>query len=168
MINKFSKIILFYFAYLPLFSILTINNINNTKILLITLVSIISVGFILVILLLKTIKSVVPSEEKITINELKNNEYLSFLVTYILPFLVELSGIRNIISFSILLILVAYLYIDTSLFCINPLLKIFFRFNLYQVKMGEKKYYLISKNKHKITSLNLSVKKISEEILVEG
>ena len=167
MINKFSKIILFYFAYLPLFSILIINNVNDTKTLLITLSSVIIAGFILVILLLKTIKSVVPSEEKITINELKNSEYLSFLVTYILPFLVDLSGIKSIISFSILLILVAYLYIDTSLFCINPLLKIFFRFNLYQVTMGDKKYCLISKNKHKIISSKLSVKQIGEDILIE-
>ena len=78
MLNKFSKIILFYFAYLPLFSILIINNINDTKTLLITLISAIIIGFILVILLFKTIKSVVPSEEKITVNELKNSEYLSF------------------------------------------------------------------------------------------
>ena len=167
MLNKFSKIILFYFAYLPLFSILIINNINDTKTLLITLISAIIVGFILVVLLLKTIKSIVPSEEKITINELKNSEYLSFLVTYILPFLVDLNGIKSIVSFSILMVLVAYLYIDTSLFCINPLLKIFFRYNLYQVTLGSKKYCLISKTKHKITSSKLKVKKISEDILIE-
>src|SRR3989338_4555764 len=112
MLNKFSKIILFYFAYLPLFSILIINNINDTKTLLITLISAIIVGF----------------------------------------FLVDLNGIKSIVSFSILMVLVAYLYIDTSLFCINPLLKIFFRYNLYQVTLGSKKYCLISKTKHKITS----------------
>jgi len=167
MLNKFSKIILFYFAYLPLFSILIINNINDTKTMLIILISAIAAGFILVVLLFKTIKSIVPSEEKITITELKNSEYLSFLVTYILPFLVDLTDIRIIISFSILLILVVYLYIDTLLFCINPLLKIFFKFNLYQVTMGDKKYYLISKNKHKIISSKLNVKRIGEDILIE-
>jgi len=167
MLNKFSKIILFYFAYLPLFSILIINNIEDTKTMLITLISAIIVGFILVFLLFKTIKSIVPSEEKIIITEFKNSEYLSFLVTYILPFLVDLTSIRIIISFSILLILVAYLYMDTSLFCINPLLKLFFKFNLYQVKMGDKKYYLISKNKHNITSTKLNVKRICEDILIE-
>ncbi|MEM4335412.1 MAG: hypothetical protein QXY61_00225 [Candidatus Anstonellales archaeon] len=135
---------------------------------LITLASAIIVGFILVTLLFKTIQSVVPSEEKITITELKNSEYLSFLVTNILPFILDdLSGIRDIISFSILLVLVAYLYIDTSLFCVNPLLKIFFRFNLYHVMMGDRRYYLISKNKHKMISSKLSVKRIGEDILIE-
>jgi len=171
MLNKFSKIILFYFAYLPLFSILIINNIKDTKTMLITLISAIIVGFILAFLLFKNIKSIVPSEEKITITEFKNSEYLSILVTYIVtyisPFLVDLTSIRIIISFSILLILVAYLYIDTPLFCVNPLLKLFFKFNLYQVTMGNKKYYLISKNKHNITSSKLNVKRICEDILIE-
>jgi len=167
MINKFSKLILFYFAYIPLFVILSINNISEIKPLLITISSIIILGFALIFLLVHTIKSVTPSQEKIIINENKNSEYLGFLVTYLIPFLVSFSGIREIISFSVLFILIAYLYLDTSLFGINPLLKIFFRYNIYNVSLGKTDYFLLSKIKHKRGEKNLNIKKLGDNILIE-
>jgi hypothetical protein len=167
MLNKFSKIILFYFAYLPLFIMLLINNINGIKLLLILCGAFILIGFIFVGLLIKTIKSVVSSEERIEIKELKNSEYLSFLVTYILPFLITFEGVRQVVSSALLFILIAYLYIETSLFCINPLLKIFFRYNVYEVNMGKQKYFLLSKNKHKEGIINLEIKRVGDNFLLE-
>ncbi|MDO8508936.1 MAG: hypothetical protein Q7S27_04595 [Nanoarchaeota archaeon] len=167
MLNKFSKIILFYFAYLPLFVILAISNIFQMKYLLVTLSGLILFGFIFIWLLLKTIKSVTSSQEKVSINENKNSEYLGFLITYIIPFLVSFTGIRSIISFCILFFLIAYLYIDTSLFGVNPLLKIFFGYNIYQVSLGKTTYFLLSKNKHLQGEKNLDIKKLGGNVLIE-
>jgi hypothetical protein len=168
MINKFSRLILFYFAYLPLFIILIINNILELRPLLIILFILIVVGFGSIFLLLKTIKSVTPNQEKIIIHENKNSEYLGFLVTYLIPFLVSFSGVREIISFSILFLLIAYLYLDTSLFGINPLLKIFFSYNIYYVSLGNTKYFLLSKVKHKQGENNLEIKKLGGNVLIEN
>lgn len=167
MINKFSKLILFYFAYLPLFIILSINNILELKPLIITISILIVIGFVSIFLLLKTIKSVTPNQEKIIVHENRNSEYLGFLVTYLIPFLVSFAGIREIISFSILFILIGYLYLGTSLFGINPLLKIFFGYNIYHVSLGNTKYFLLSKIKHKQGENNLDIKKFGGNILIE-
>ena len=165
MLNKLSKLILFYFAYLPLFAILVINNINDYTFtfqlnsnnfvistpIFITLIVVllVAIGLISVFLILKTVKDVVPSKENIKIREIKNSEYLSFLVTYLLPFLIDLSRMKQVISFVILFIIVAYLYLDTSLFSVNPLLKILFRYNIFEVYLGKQKYFLLSKNRFK-------------------
>jgi len=184
MLNKLSKLVLFYFAYLPLFVILAINNIkeytltiplkgNNFVIdtpIFITLLVILLlvVGLFAVFLILRTIKNVVPSKENIKIREIKNVEYLSFLVTYLLPFLIDLSGIKQILSFAILFVIIAYLYLDTSLFCVNPLLKIFFRYNIYEVYLDKQKYFLLSRNRFNDEGkAKLHVKKLDRNILIE-
>jgi len=167
MLNKFSKLVLFYFAYLPLFIIIAINNIPTIKPLLITISVLVVVGFLFVILLLRVVKSITASQEKITIQEMKNAEYLGFLVTYILPFLVSLANLREAISFVLLFILIAYLYMDTSLFGVNPLLKIFFRYNIYEVTMGEGRYFLLSKKKYNPRRFDLDVKLMGGNILIE-
>ena len=160
--------ILFYFAYLPLFIILTINNISDNRTLITIVLCLVTSSFLLVYLLLRAIKDITPSIEKIEIKDIKNSEYLSFIVTYVIPFLVELSGIRQIISFVILLLIIAYLYVDTSLFCINPSLKIFFRYNVYDAHLNNRKYYLLSKQSYKrIETITIHIKRLDKYILVE-
>ncbi len=167
MLNKFSKIVLFYFAYLPLFVILAINNISNNQNLIIVVIFLVLSSFFLTFSLLKTIEDVTPSTEKITVEEMKNTDYLSFIVTYVIPFLVDLSGIKEIVSFAILFLIIAYLYMDTSLFCVNPLLKIFFRYNIYNVSLNEQKYYLLSKkNYNKGETASIPVKRLDKYILL--
>ena len=168
MLNKISKMILFYFAYLPLFIILTINNISDNRTLIVIVLFLVTSSFLLVYLLLSAIKDVTPSIEKIKIEDIKNSEYLGFIVTYVIPFLVELSGIRQIISFVILLLIIAYLYVDTSLFCINPLLKIFFRYNVYDAHLNNQRYYLLSKQSYnRIETITIHIKRLDKYILVE-
>ena len=168
MLNKISKIILFYFAYLPLFVILAINNISNDQALITIVLCLVTSIFFLVYFLLRAINDVTPSIENIKIKYIKNSEYLGFIVTYVIPFLVELSGIRQIISFVILLLIIAYLYVDTSLFCINPLLKIFFRYNVYDAHLNNQRYYLLSKQSYnRIETITIHIKRLDKYILVE-
>lgn len=167
MLNKFSKIVLFYFAYLPLLVILAINNISNNQNLVIVVAILVVSSFLLTFLLMITVKDVTPSTEKITVDEMKNTDYLSFIVTYVIPFLVDLSGVKEIVSFAILFLIIAYLYMDTSLFSVNPLLKIFFRYNIYNVSLNEQKYYLLSKeNYNKGETVSIPVRRLDKYILL--
>ena len=184
MLNRISKFILFYFAYLPLFSILVINNvtnwdfkiqkfglilcIKNYMVVLFLLFVLIFFGIFFVKLLLKHIKTVVASEENIIVTENKNSEYLNFLITYITPFLIDFSGLNHIISFIILFTIIAYLYVDSSLFCVNPLLKIMFRYNVYEVFINNNRYFLLSKIKHQTQdSITIKLLRLDDNILIE-
>ena len=167
MLNKISKLILFYFAYLPLFAILVINNVTDLKNSLILAGLLVIIGWLSVWVLLKTINSVVSVNEKISILDSKNNEYLSFLVTYIVPFFIDFTGINHLISFSIFFLMILYFYMETSLFCINPLLKLIFGYNIYEVSINKQRHFLLSKNQHTNQTLHIKLKKLDTNILIE-
>jgi len=145
MLNNLSKSILFLFAYLPLIIILLVQNMALSWNLLYISAGLLVVSFILVKLLFVTIKTVSPRTESFNSISNKNSDLLSFIVTYILPFGITFTSINNIISFIILFAVIFYLYIETSLFCVNPLLKIFFGYNIYLINLNKKNCYLLSK-----------------------
>ncbi|PJE81271.1 hypothetical protein COU58_03505 [Candidatus Pacearchaeota archaeon CG10_big_fil_rev_8_21_14_0_10_32_42] len=167
MINKLSKFIFFYLAYLPLILILLILNMEISWKLLFISIGIIILGIILVIPLLRTIKSVSPVKEKIEIIADNNSEVIGFIVTYITPFLIQFTNLNSIIAFSILMVIIFLIYVETSIFSINPLLKIIFGYNIYEVKSEDKRYYLLSKQKGLGGSLMMKVKQIDREVIIE-
>lgn len=146
MLNKLSKMLFFCLAYLPLFiSVALKSNFSLNTIVIIFIISLLNIS--LVALLLCSIKTLVPSKEKIQIIELRNSEYLTFIVTYLIPFYGFNVDVPTIISSLIIIFIIAFIYIDTSLLCINPLLKIIFRYNLYEISIGSAKGYMLSKSK---------------------
>lgn len=130
-------------------------------------------GYISVKTLFIYVSKIAPHNEEIEIIAEKNSEILNFIVTYILPLclpLVDINGdlmLNSIISLTILLLLIYYLYIDTSLFCINPLLKIIFNYNVYEVEIDNNNYFLLSKSKYSRKQKFVQVKKLTSNLLIE-
>jgi len=167
MLNKFSKFLLFCLAYLPLIISLTIKSFFSLYI----IVGIFIFSLIVILLvrqIIKTIKTIVPSQEKIRIIEFKNSEFLTFIFTYLLPFFGFDTDIRTLISFLIIFFIIGYIYVDTSLFCINPLLKIFFGYNIYEISIGNKRGYLLSKSKLSYKEYSLKIRRLEYNIYMEG
>lgn len=167
MINKFSKFVFFYLAYLPLILILLVLNMDISWSLLFVSIGVIFFGFIIFIPLLRTIKSVSPTEEKIEVIADNNSTVIGFIVTYISPFLIQFTSLNSVIAFSILVLIIFLIYIETSIFSINPLLKIIFGYNIYEVNVSNKKYHLLSKKKGLSRNLVLRIKQIDSEVLIE-
>lgn len=64
--------------------------------------------------------------------ENKNSESISYLFTYIIPFVFQdLSILTNVIPITILLVVTSLLYINSSMILINPTISI--KYTLYQV-----------------------------------
>ncbi len=167
MINKFSKFIFFYLAYLPLFLILLILNLKISWNLLYLSAGAIVLGALLFLPLLKTIKSLAPTKEIIEIKSNNNAEVLGFIFTYIFPFLITFTNLNSILAFGILIIVVFLIYIDTPLFSINPILKIFFRYNIYEVDYRGQKFFILTKNKYATGKISVKVKQLDLEVLIE-
>ena len=148
MLNLFSKLIFFYFAYLPLFLIIVIQNMKLSCYTFLIILGIILIGFPFIFVLLRAIKDVAPRKEQFRLIANKNSEILNFIITYIIPFAMHFHSINDWLSFGLLFFIIAYLYLDTPIFCINPLLKIIFRYNIYLVEQNNKEYYLLSKRSY--------------------
>jgi len=77
----------------------------------------------------------------------KNNEAISYIGTYIIPFLFQnYSEPYEIISICILLIVVYFIYINSTLILINPVLNLWY--SLYEVEFINKMYGENKKNKN--------------------
>ncbi|HNR43607.1 MAG TPA: hypothetical protein PKH80_00430 [Methanofastidiosum sp.] len=110
---------------------------------------------------------IVPSLEEVEINELKNSEYLTFIITYIVPFFGFEFNYQTTLSSIILFIIIGCIYIESPLFCINPLLKIIFKYNLYDITFDNKKGYLLSKCNLKLKKQKIKIKNLSYNVYME-
>jgi hypothetical protein len=161
--KKTIQILLFIISYIPLYLILSIQNINgeylsneglfigfkqmlyNNKVSLFLLCfsffSIISY-FILYKIILKSAATKITITKKIEDNE----EHLSYLVTYILPFTgLNFSTLQSIVATIVLFSVLGSIYIRTNLILTNPTL-ILFGFIISKVETTDgKNVFLIHK-----------------------
>jgi len=163
MINTLFKSFLFLLSYLPLFVIFAINNFGNWLFLFFSIFSIFV--FLVSSVLFRSAKNnsetkFIPFEKV----ESQNVRLLDYIFVYILPF-INLSGLKELISFAIIVFIVGNIYVKTDLIAINPVLSLF-GYSIYKVCFideGEKNMrsaWLISKSIGK----GMSVKEFSKDI----
>ncbi|EMY61275.1 hypothetical protein [Leptospira terpstrae] len=155
-LTKNARFSLFIVSYFPLFLILTIRQLYDYSIYIhwaglnlegffiylqhfgaITIFSVLTLyGFTGLIFLLKNMKRRVTFSGDtaiITDIENKNNESLSYLFTYLLPFLFQdLSNPISLFSLLILLIVTFFIYTNSSMLLINPTLSL--KYTIFQVE----------------------------------
>lgn len=81
-----------------------------------------------------TSKSTEDAGDAVIINDVKNknSEAINYIGTYIIPFLFQnYSSFYELFSIAILLIVIYFIYINSTLILINPILNI--RYNLYEI-----------------------------------
>lgn len=186
MISNNTKIILTLFAYLPLFAVIAIRNLNflhniflshiNIDVPMIRLFTAVIIFFIFLYYLFKflverildRIDSQVPREIEVQIKSEKNTEMLGFLLTYIVPFCITFeNGLYDFFAFCLLFTLILYVYIKTSLFCINPLLNYSFGYNIYEIEMHNVDGFMLTTRKHRNVSKSVRIYKITDNLWKE-
>lgn len=184
------RFILFITSYFPLFLLIIINQFSKApddlsyggigiepvnlflkyygvSFLLLILILIGCVG--LIIFIQSMLDNINSSGVGVNINQLenRNSESIAYVGTYIIPFLFnDYSNICSVISLCILLIVIYFIYIQSSLIMINPILNIFY--SLYEIEFVDasnksKKGMLIIKERYlcegdQITMINIGHK----------
>lgn len=151
MVRKITLFALFLVSYIPLFFILAIQNISvaliNEKTLLDSLLYVLKTNVLSDILILISLLSLIYYFVFVYLNskggfrnpkkiiKLKNSgvEYLSYLATYIIPFLgLKFDSWNNILATTLLFLVIGFIYTKTNLLYANPTLALFGHY-LYQV-----------------------------------
>lgn len=149
------KLILFFSSYSPLFLIIAIlnvklNDIHKVKDIIpqdkIWLVIVMLALFILpnaiLFYLIKRVRVFQPIKEKTNSFTNKNSDVLNYIVTYLIPFLsFNFDKLNQAIAFTILILVLAIVYIHSNIFYINPIL-IISGYKIYEIN---DKYLLITK-----------------------
>lgn len=159
-------VVLFISAYIPLFLIMSIIvfNTDNITLIFIGILTVICC-FVIGILnhslkRLNRLKDGQYTEVKIT--ETRNNDYVVFIMTYLVPFFGININLNTILAMFILFLIIGYIYINTSLFTINPTLMLIWKYNLYQGIIKEKNVFILTKNKLNNGSHTIKLIKISD------
>lgn len=197
MISNNAKLVLTLFAYLPLFFVIAIRNLDFVKRLFgensalsielygkdlainIDIFNLFLIELLLFFILFHVFKHIVktilneieklaPREIEVQIKSEKNTEMLGLLLTYIVPFCITFeNGLYDLFAFCILIFLLLYVYIDTSLFCINPLLNFCFGYNIYKIEMHNRNNFMLSTKKHRNEMKKIILYNITDDLWIE-
>jgi len=187
-----ARFTLFVVSYLPLFGIMAFSQLYNYKEYLnwgginleaitifveyfsaISVLIILSiVGLIGLFFLLKNIdRRTETNGDLVTIVDIenKNSESISYLFTYIIPFVFQdLSELVNVVSVSVLLIVTFLIYSNSSMLLINPTISI--KYSLYMVEYNtsteskNKKGMILSKNKFLEEDDKIKINKLGHKL----
>jgi hypothetical protein len=165
--NIFIKILLFLSSYFPLTIIFFILYFNTQLLIGIFILIFGLLGFFGLILYLKTAKKINPISFHIDSISKQDSEVMSYIVTYIIPFLsIPFAGWQQAITIFLFLFIIGVLYVNSNMIHINPILNLL-GFHLYKITSGNNSYFMLSK--HKIRQ-NQTIKaiNISDDILLSN
>lgn len=178
MLTKFASWVLYISSYIPLFFILLINNLiaiyeNNINNKSYKINLYIVLGMILVIItglaVLKfVLKASSTSNENITINNISksNDSILGYLFSYLVPFmLINTSDIREVITFTLVFIVMGIICVENELIYINPTLYLL-GYNMYLL---DQNVILISKKDRSnlIRKINVDCAQLSNKVYLD-
>lgn len=114
----------------------------------------------------------------LNINNLNYEYVLTYFSAYIFPFItLNLNTISGLCQFLILWILIGYVYIKNNLFYINPIINIFFKYNIYKMDfsyMDEEEEIIkngiilfTQRDKYKLENRDINVIKENSEFYIE-
>jgi hypothetical protein len=125
------------------------------------------IGGIATLIITKT--KINPDNRKIIYIVSKNEQVLSYLVSYLLPFIgFDLTDINEFVSLIIILLIIGILYIKADLIYINPLLMLL-GFNIFEVHFpnNSKRILISTKSASEIMSMeNISFYELQDRSII--
>ncbi|MGE0713324.1 MAG: hypothetical protein AB7N76_26475 [Planctomycetota bacterium] len=167
--NALVRLLLFVSSYFPLTVIIFFIYFDTKRAVAVTSLS---VGVVGVLLLLVYFLGVAPRIEGRRLTGIvkltrKDSETISYLVSYIVPFLaVPTDGWEKQLALAIFVLVLALLYVNSSLIHINPMLSIF-GFRVYEVTLPEDQAIALLTRRRVVRTDELHVIEISENVFLE-
>jgi hypothetical protein len=128
-------------------------------------------GVVSVVLLLFYLKqSATLAVDDVVIEKIsgKDTEAMSYIVTYLIPFLdIKLDEVSSAVSLLLLFLVVGVLYVHSNLIYINPTLNLL-RYHLFEIEVeGGMTSALLSKRRFVERGASIRVVSLGEQILLE-
>lgn len=166
--NVPTRLVLFLSSYAPLFLILAVRNWSHARRVSLGFVVVALVSVLLLVAFLKQAKSL--ARDKVTIASVvaRDGDAMSYIVTYLLPFLaVNLSDANDVVSLALVFVVIGLLYVNSNLIYTNPVLNVA-RYHIFEVQDEDgKTSALISKRSYIRTGSELEVVSLGDYVLME-
>ncbi len=166
--NLLTRLMLFLSSYAPLFLIIAMRAWHENQRISLACIAVSVLSLFVLFIFLQTAQAIGPS--KITIASIKSRDgdVMSYIVTYLLPFLaVKLGDPNDVMSLGILLFVVGLLYVNSNMIYTNPALNIV-GYHIFEVEDGNGKVSaLLCKRPYIRNGSELDVISIGDYVLLE-
>ena len=165
--NMVFKFLLFLSSYFPLSLIMFVLYFNKEKAIAISILFVGLIGLIGIHIYLKMVLQLGSIKVKVIQYKRKDDEAVSYIVTYVVPFLSEPSeGFEKGIALILFFLVVGVLYINSNMIHINPMLNLS-GYHLYEITNESNQTYSLISKKGILDYATLDVVKIGDKILLE-
>jgi hypothetical protein len=162
------RILLFLSSYAPLFVILGIRNSFGYQVISIALYVVAGISILALLGYLAVVRRLAPHSIVASQSSAKDGEAMSYVVTYLLPFLgLDSTSRADQISLGVFLLVLAVLYISSNLIHMNPTLS-FLGFRILEVDTeGGKRSILLTRRSYIRPGTSIEVVSLDDSILLE-
>jgi hypothetical protein len=166
--NLPTRVVLFLSSYTPLFLIMAVKYGKGHCYFALTMVLLGVISVVLLLFYLKRSSSL--AIDNVTVEKIsgKDTEAMSYIVTYLIPFLdIKIDELSSSISLLLLFFVVGVLYVHSNLIYINPTLNLL-RYHLFEIELeGGRTSALLSKRRFVERGASIPVVSLGEQILLE-
>lgn len=150
-------------AYLPLFFTIIIRFSFN----LFTILGFIVFAALFILILRRFLipRGEVSELTGLVVEKPRGFEYTAFILTYLIPFLTFIDT-ATLIALIVVYSIIAYIYVSTPLFLVNPLLKLIFGYNTYFFKNEDGENFLIAKKDLKELDNSLKIRRLDVNLFI--
>lgn len=162
-----ARLLLFLSSYFPLALIFFFIFVENERWLAISILSIGVIGLIGMSIYLKKVYSLGPMQIKVATIQRRDGEAMSYIVTYVIPFLsIPFGGWKQGVALTIFFIVLSILYVNSNMIHINPMLNLA-GYHIYEIALDDGGIHSLLTKRRIVRGEELSVIKIGEDILLE-
>jgi hypothetical protein len=166
--NLPTRVVLFMSSYTPLFLIMAVKDGALHPYFALAMVMLAVTSVILLLFYLRRSSDLAVDIVIVEKVSGKDSEAMSYIVTYLIPFLdIKLNELSSLISLLLLFLVVGVLYVHSNLIYINPTLNLL-SYHLFEIEVeGGKTSALLSKRRFVERGASILVVSLGEQILLE-
>lgn len=162
-----ARLLLFLSSYFPLSLIFFLIFVEKDLWIAISILTVGVIGLIGLSLYMQKADMFGPMQIKITSIQRRDGEAMSYIVTYVIPFLsVPFSGWRQGIALSIFFVVLGILYVNSNMIHINPMLNLA-GYHIYEIALEDGSIHSLITKRRIVRGEILKTIKIGEDILLE-
>ena len=163
-----TRVLLFLSSYAPLFLILAMRGWTENRPIAVALGGLAVLSVIALILFLHYAFRLQSAPLLVTSVKSRDGDVMSYIVTYLLPFLaIKLNDMKDVSSLGLLLIVVGILYVNSNLIHTNPILSLL-GYHLFEIEDREKKTTtLICKRTYVKVNSEIDAVSVGDYVLLE-
>lgn len=163
-----ARIVLFLSSYSPLFVILGLRNSFGNDVVRYGMLAlaILSVAFLVVFLAMA--RGITGTRIRVDEANSRDGEAMSYIVTYLLPFLdVSFTDAANALSLTVILLVIAVIYVHSNMIHVNPILSLM-GYHVFEVRTDSGKVSsYITRSKYIRPGTEILASPVGDQVLVE-